>query len=48
MSEKSKNNPWQEHLAKIREENKGKGKKQSEIFKIAKESYVKKEKLEKE
>ena len=39
MSEKSKNNPWQEHLAKVRKENPGK--KASEIFKIAKESYNK-------
>jgi hypothetical protein len=39
MSEKSKNNKWQIHLKKVREENKGK--KASEIFKIAKESYKK-------
>jgi hypothetical protein len=37
MTEKNKNNPWQEHLKKVREENKGKRAK--EIFKIAKESY---------
>jgi len=34
-----KNNKWQEHLRKVREENKGK--KSSEIFKLAKETYKK-------
>ena len=39
MSEKSKNNPWQVHLKQVRLENPGK--KSSEIFRLAKESYQK-------
>ena len=37
MSEKSKNNSWQIHLKKTREENKGM--KPSELFKLASKTF---------